>query len=186
LLAVCQASGAAQRKVKELMTTTEKVRQLILELQKKNGVERERARKELVKIGKPAVGPLVKLLNHKSQHLRWEACKALGSIRDPSSAASLVEALCDDSIEIQWLAAEALTSLGTKSLVPLLGALETRFDSVLLRQGARRVLNALRREGLLNGKTQAVLTSMRSLFPQVPLGLAAYEALMSLSRSKAK
>lgn len=166
------------------MNIDEKIETLIVGLESTDGMRRERARKSLVKIGKPAVKPLTGLLTDKSQQLRWEACKALGSLQDPSTAAPLVDALSDDNIEIQWLAAEALIGLGTKALAPLLQALEKQFHSVLLRQGAHHILHALERKHLLNRKTLAVLDSLRSLSPELPIALVAYEALQSLAKPK--
>jgi HEAT repeat protein len=165
------------------MKTDDEIQELIAGLRSKTGTRREKARNALVRIGKPATEPLIGLLANKNQHLRWEACKALGSIRDPAAAVPLVDALRDDSIEIRWLAAEALIALGPKALVPLLRALEKQFDSVLLRQGAHHVLHALEKKQGLNRKTLAVLDSLRSLSPESPVAMAAYEALTSLSRS---
>jgi HEAT repeat protein len=166
------------------MKTHDKVQELTASLRSKDGAQREKARNALVRLGKPAVGPLIELLADKNQHVRWEACKALGRIRDPAAAAPLVDALRDDSIEIQWLAAEALIALGPEALVHLLQALEKHFDSVLLRQGAHHVLHALERKRVLNQKTLAVLDSLRSLSPESPIAMAAYEALASLSKAK--
>lgn len=164
------------------MKRSEGIEELIVTLRSKDGATRERARKSLVALGKPTVSSLIGLLSDKNEHMRWEACKALGSIRDPTTAGPLVDALRDRSVEIQWLAAEGLIALGRKSVIPLLKALEAHFDSLFLREGAHHVLHALQREQLLDAKTLAVLETLRCLGPRVAVALAAHEALVSLPK----
>jgi HEAT repeat protein len=162
------------------MSTSDKMAELIIELRSKDGIRRERARKSLVRLGKSAVPTLIGLLSDKNEHMRWEACKALGSIKDPEAAGSLVDALSDRGMEIRWLAAEGLIDLGRSSVIPLLDALELQFDSLFLRQGAHHVLHALQRQRLLDASTLAVLDSLRSLGPRMAVALAAKKALDSL------
>ena len=162
------------------MSTSDKMAELIIEIRSKDGIRRERARKSLVRLGKSAVPTLIGLLSDKNEHMRWEACKALGSIKDPEAAGSLVDALSDRGMEIRWLAAEGLIDLGRSSVIPLLDALELQFDSLFLRQGAHHVLHALQRQRLLDASTLAVLDSLRSLGPRMAVALAAKKALDSL------
>lgn len=166
------------------MKFDEEVQILTSELHSNDGAQRERARSRLVEIGKPATESLIRLLASKDEQIRWEACKALVSIRDPLAAGALVEALRDSNVEVRWLAAEALIALGKKALVPLMQALKTHFDSVLLRQGAYHVLNELERTGLLDRKSKAVLNSLRSSITEAPVATTAHEALSYLTRSK--
>jgi HEAT repeat protein len=150
----------------------------------KDGYKREQARKALEKIGKPAVSSLIELLSHPNPLIRWEACKTLGAIKDPSAAAALVFALDDDTMEVNWVAAEALIRLKTKALVPLLRSLEKNFTSVFLRQGAHHILHALERERLLNKETLVALDTLRFLEPKISVAFAARKALDSLNNSK--
>jgi HEAT repeat protein len=170
----------------ESMKTNERIAGLINELGSKDGTQRERARGALVKIGKPAVPSLVGLLSAQGQRARWEACKALVSIKDPSAADPLVHALMDDSMEIRWLAAEALIALGRKALRSLFAALEVHFESVFLREGAHHVLHALERRDLLEKDGLAVLEALRCLEVEVPVAWAARRALDSLEKSSRK
>jgi HEAT repeat protein len=158
------------------------VENLAVDLRSKDPAHRIRARSALVKIGKPAVPLLINLLSDPVDHVRWEACKALGLIPDPSSAPALVNALRDKSVEIQWLAAEALIAIGGRSVVPLLESLEENFESPSLRQGAHHVLHALEREQVLNKDTIAVVDSLRSLEPPIETGVAARNALDKLPK----
>jgi HEAT repeat protein len=165
------------------MKTNNAVPELVSKLRSKDGVQREKARKALVTIGKPAVSSMLELLSDSDQHVRWEACKALGSIKDPTSAVLLVQALSDESTEIRWLAAEALIALGNKSVVPLLQALKKHFDSVFLRQGAHHVLHNLERQKKLKKETLAVLDTLREMGPEAPIALAVHKALESLRKN---
>ena len=159
------------------MKTGEGIEELIAKLRTKDGAIRERARRSLVTLGKPAVLSLIGLLSEKNEHMRWEACKALGSIKDPMAADALVEALSDRSMEIRWLAAEGLIALGRNSVIPLLKALRFHFDSLFLLQGAHHVLYALQRQRLLDPSTLAVLDTLRRLGPRVAVAVAAQKAL---------
>jgi HEAT repeat protein len=164
------------------MSTSDKIEELVGELRSKDGARRAGARKSLVKLGTQAVPTLIGLLSDKSEHMRWEACKALGSIKDPGAAGPLVDALDDRNMEVRWLAAEGLIALKRNSIIPLLQALEPRFDSLFLRQGAHHVLHALERERLLDADTMAVLDALRGLGPRGAVAPAAYRALESLRK----
>lgn len=79
-------------------------------------VERERARRELVKAGSVCVIPLIRELKSPLPHVRWEAAKSLGFIKDVNSASALAESLNDRSHDVRWVAAEALIALGRPGL----------------------------------------------------------------------
>jgi HEAT repeat protein len=165
------------------MKTEIAIHEHVAALRSKDASERMHARARLEKAGRHAVPILIELLNDRSEHVRWEACKALVKIQDPSAAEALVRALDDNSMAVQWLAAEALINLKTDALVPLLRFLERKFDSIFVRQGAHHILHALEREELLNKDTIAVIDSLRSLGPGVATALAAERALMSIRKS---
>jgi HEAT repeat protein len=165
------------------MKTNTEIENLIPELRGKDAMQRIQARKKLVEIGKPATPFLINLLNDPVEHVKWEACKALGSIKDPTAAGALVLALVDKSISVQWLAAEALIGLKSNAVIPLLRSLKENFDSLPLRQGAHHVLHALERENLLTEDTIAVVESLRSLEPVISVAMAAQRALDSVEKS---
>lgn len=85
---------------------------LIEGLASKRPAVREKSRKQLVEIGHAAVIPLVHKLKDSTEHVRWEAAKALDAIGDPAAADALVEALNDASDDVRWVAGEALIALG--------------------------------------------------------------------------
>jgi HEAT repeats len=163
---------------------TPQTESLAADLRSKDPMRRIRARSALVKIGKPAVPLLINLLSDPVEHVRWEVCKALGLIRESSSAPALVDALRDKSVEVQWLAAEALIALGSRAVIPLLRSLERNFESPPLRQGAHHVLHTLEREKRLGKRTIAVVDSLRSLEPPIETGVAARNALDGLLKAE--
>ncbi|MCL4704249.1 HEAT repeat domain-containing protein [bacterium] len=159
------------------MKTTERIDTLIAGLRSKDGMQRERARHALVAIGKTAAPFLIGLLTDPSDRVRWEACKALVSIKAPAAAIPLVAALGDKSSEVRWLAAKALIAIKRKAVVPLLQTLEEHFDSPEVRRGAHHVLNALAKQKLLNQDNLAVLAKLSYLEPYSSVAWAAQKAL---------
>ena len=118
-------------------------------LASKDGMIRQKARKSLVALGKPAVPSLTRTLqNSKEVHVRWEAAKTLGAIGDVRSIPALVSALEDSDQDVVWLAAEALRKFKKIAWPYLMRALvKSKPDSVLLRQGAHHVLRKQKEDG---------------------------------------
>jgi hypothetical protein len=163
------------------------IEKLIISLQNKDGLKRQKARRALLEMGKSATPSLIKALAHPAARVRWEAAKTLGSLKDPEAAPALVQALMDKSSEVQWLAAEGLIALKKAALKSLLSALIDRPQSIDLqsydlRQGAHHVLHALERENLLNEKTLDLLNEIRCPEPELSIPIVAEAALASLDR----
>ena len=118
-------------------------------LASRDGIARQKARKSLVAMGKPATPSLIRALrNSKVGQVRWEAAKALGAIGDARAAPSLVKALEDNDPDVAWLAAEALQNFKKAAWPVLFHRLIRRgARSSLLRQGAHHVLRNQRAEG---------------------------------------
>ena len=110
-------------------------------LESGDAATRQRARKSLVALGKPAVSSLTRALQEsKLNHVRWEAVKTLGAIGDARAIPSLVKALEDSDPDVAWIASDALREFKKAAWQPLLRVLvKSGADSVLLRQGAHRV-----------------------------------------------
>jgi len=106
-------------------------------------VIRVKARSVLVAAGAAAVVPLLKRLKDPSDHVCWEAAKALGAIGDPAAANALVEALDHPNHDVRWLAAEALIALGREGLKQVLMALLTKAHSIWVQKSAHHVLAQL-------------------------------------------
>ncbi|MCB0262664.1 MAG: HEAT repeat domain-containing protein [Calditrichaeota bacterium] len=157
---------------------------LIKDLNCNDGVQRKNAREAIVKTGKPAVPYLVKILSDSNDRVRWEACKALGSIKDPVAAIPLTKALGDKVSEVRWLAAEALITIDSAAIVPVLEALISQIDSHDLRQGAHHVLNALAKKDLLDKATIDVLDKLSNTEPNSSVYLATQTALNAIKKTK--
>jgi HEAT repeat protein len=123
--------------------------ELILKLGSDNGMEREKARKALVKIGRDSIDFLIELLSHPKHIYRWEAVKTMEEIGDPVSIPLFIQALEDEKSDVRWLAAKGLIKLGKHSIKPLLKILEQKSDSVFVLEGAHHVFFDLRENKVL-------------------------------------
>jgi hypothetical protein len=162
----------------------EEIEGYIAKLGSPYGPERARARFELIKCGRIVTPLLIEALKDGNHHVRWEAAKAFGELKDPTAADALVHTLMDERPEIRWLAAEALIALEEDAIEPLLRALIDHFDSIWLRHGAHHVLHALERSFDLDEKTYEVLEAMRSIEPEVTVPWAAEAALEARSEGE--
>jgi HEAT repeat protein len=161
------------------------IRSLVAELSSQDGLVRVRARKSLVGMGNRAVLPLVCALASKKQWVRWEAAKSLGQIGDTAATRALINALEDKMFDVRWLAAEGLISIGPATLVPLLEVLETRADSLWLREGVHHVLHNIQ-GGHRDKVIDPVLKTLEGFEPSVETPLAARRALDVLAPGKAR
>lgn len=100
------------------------------------GVEAARA---LVKIGKPAVEPLIAALNNKDSSVRNKAVLALGKIKDDRAVEALIMTLKDEYRRFTVIG--ALKTSGELAVGPLIIAL-TNEDS-LVREGAAIALGKI-------------------------------------------
>ena len=151
---------------------------LMATLASKDGVSRQKARKSLVVLGKPAVSSLTQALQNSGfDRVRWEAAKILGAIGDASSIPALVKALEDSDTDVAWLAAQALRKFKKAAWQPLLSALfNSGMDSVLLRQGAHHVLRNQKAEGF-NDLLAKLTKALESSTAAESAPLAAFEIL---------
>ena len=154
---------------------------LIAQLSSSDGGERSTAREGLVRLGKPAVAPLLAVLAGQRIHnRRWEAAKALSEIADPVTAPALVATLKDRRFEIRWLAAEGLIALQGDALAPLLQALKMEGESVWLCKGAHHVLTSLSDPGL-RARVAPVVAALEDVEPSLEVPEAADEVLAQLT-----
>lgn len=157
------------------------VESLMKGLASKDGAARQKARISLVSLGGPAVAFLTRALqNSKSDHVRWEAAKALGMIGNPKSIPGLVKALEDSDPDVAWLAAEALRGFRMAAWPALFRALtKSRKDSIVLRQGAHHVLRDQKVDGF-NDLLAALTKALESNTAQDSAPIAAYDLLKRL------
>ena len=81
---------------------------------------REWAVLALVKIGKPAVNPLIAAIEGKDDQITWQAIASLGLIQDANSTEPLISKLSSNSSNIRYWSAVALGQIrdpdpGTRS-----------------------------------------------------------------------
>jgi len=88
------------------------------------------ATKALVKIGKPAVQPLIAALKDENLYVRLNAAKALGNITDPRAVEPLIAALKDENRWVRKNVAEALVKIGEPAIKPLIAALKDENSDV--------------------------------------------------------
>ena len=139
------------------MANESSINTLINLLSDKDGQVREKSRLALVDIGKEATLPLTRLLTDKDQQTRWEAAKTLGAITDTAAIPSLINALEDQIFDIRWLASEALVSIGTDAVKPLLETLREHSDNLFLREEAHHVLKYILRDHPKANELNAIL-----------------------------
>jgi len=152
---------------------------LTRDLEDSSGKIRLRARQALVDIGGPAVPALELELSSPVDQARWEAAKALCEIHAPGTAPALVQRLDDEYFSVRWLAAEALISMGTDAIIPLLEALVRRSESIWLRRGAHHVLRELYKRQP-DPVLQPVLAALEDDLTTLDVPIAAENALMRL------
>jgi hypothetical protein len=157
---------------------------LVERLFSKDGIQRRNARKQLEKCGGYVTPFLIGVLKSKNVDARWEAAKALITLKDPLAADALADALMDEDFEIRWLAAEALIALGRDAVEPLLRKLLSHYDSAFLRIGAHHVMKLLKTDESLKEETVEILDELCAIVPLEPYPLAARNALESLIHKK--
>jgi len=115
--------------------------ELIKKLGDKSRRIRQQAERELVKIGKPAVEPLLHALEDGNWTVRWRAVIALGEIGDTRVVEPLIQAFKDKAFLVRWYASSALMKIGEAAVEPLLRTLEN--DSWEVREGAVMALGKI-------------------------------------------
>ncbi|NOY07094.1 MAG: HEAT repeat domain-containing protein [Chlorobi bacterium] len=126
-----------------------KIKQLLETLGGDDGMERKKARRELVAMGIDVIDYLMELVHHPKHIYRWEALKTMEEIGEPVSIPLFIEALEDDESDIRWIAAEGLIKLGDRSIKPLLRALIEKSGSIFILAGAHHVFYDLKKAGKL-------------------------------------
>jgi hypothetical protein len=155
------------------------IEELIKKFYSKNGIERKIARYELVKIGKPAVVYLSKLLDAPKEYIRWEAIKTLSQIADPDSIPILIGALENEDFDIRWMAAEALISIGKESIKPLLKAVVLGEKSIFLLEGVHHILKEFQYKNIFCDDT-GLINKIENHNLYYEIALAAEQLLISV------
>lgn len=142
---------------------TDRIRPLLDTLCSDNGMERKKARNELVKEGGEVIDYLVELLQHRKHTYRWEAVKTLEQIADPKAIPAFLLALEDNESDIRWIAAEGLIAIGEEAVIPLLKTLIEKSESVFIMEAAHHIIKELKEkdELPLNFPTNQLLEQLQ-------------------------
>ena len=98
---------------------------------RKDAKIRESIIQGLVKIGEPAIKPLISALNSKEENVKVDAIEALGEIGDEAAVVPLITALEDEGEKVRKEAADALGKIGDPiAQEPLKNTLEDQKESV--------------------------------------------------------
>ena len=133
---------------------------LISALGDDNGLVRQRARLQLEHFGQESIPALLEALKSPNVHVRWETVQALGEIRDPKTAAELVNMLMDEDTGVRWGAMESLSRMGRECLRPLLESFIKNFDSLWLREGVHHILRVLNDRHKLNDRENVLFEEL--------------------------
>lgn len=106
--------------VPDMYGQTDNVGQLIGRLNDKKTDVRDRATDALIKIGTPAVDPLIAALKNPHAGVRGSVAHALGEIKEPRAVDTLIAALKDPDLSVRGEAADALAKIGAPAVDPLI------------------------------------------------------------------
>jgi len=125
--------------------------------QTRNVEVRNAAEEALLKIGEPAVEPLIRVLEHERWGVRRAAAYVLGYIGDGRAVEPLIKALKDEDEDVRYSAACALGEIGDRRAVePLIEALSDEDEYEHVRMAAAEAL-------ALIGDRRAVEPMVRAL-----------------------
>lgn len=132
---------------------------------------RWKAAEALARIGTPAVGPLIMLLEDPDEDVRWKVAIALGETEDPRAVAPLITLLEDPDSYVRSRAALALGTIGEPALPGLLSSLSSP-------DPAKRAAVVVALGGI--GSDQVIPPLIDALFD--PVDMVSLEAAMSLAK----
>ena len=101
----------------------ESVTELMNSLKTGDVKQQKQAARDLVDIGRPAVKPLLKLLEDDEWKLRWYASEILGEIGDKEAVQGLIVAMGDDNSGVRSKSMLSLVEIGKAAIDPLIKAL---------------------------------------------------------------
>jgi len=155
------------------------VAQLLHAMDGRDGVARENARKQVVKLGAAAVPHLIQAAQGGHWQLRLEATRALATIAEPNSADALARQF-DDTPEIGWAAAEGLKQMGVPGTRAVLQQLMQHASSHGVRVAAHHALRE-QQAAQIRAATAPVIAALEDSAPASEAPVAAFAALQKLA-----
>ena len=154
------------------------INNLIAQLSNQDGMQRQKAREELVALGGIDVTrALIIELSDPRRDVRWEAGKALIEIADPIAAPSLVRQLLDEDGDIRWQAAGGLATMGEPGLLVTLNAAIRHAGNSEFCDAAHHAFKEFRKAGVHRQVLEPVMEACDGNEPGVALPVAAYKVL---------
>ncbi len=164
--------------------------------------ESRAATRALVKIGKPAVDPLIAALKHKDERIRLAAAEALGLIGDPRAINPLLQALKKDPSTVAEALGRLKSPLAVEALIPFLNKDQGRWTRLMTAQALGNIGDTRAVEPLIQAcgdewanvrfmaaealgklkdrRAHAVLTTMTEEEPNPSVRRTAFEALKEI------
>jgi len=102
------------------MTKTGDIHGLIKALQSNDADIRTRAAQSLGSLGQASIDPLIRTIRTKNKTLKLGVISALAGTKDPRSGIPLIAALSDESSEVRWQTAIALSEIGGDAVISAL------------------------------------------------------------------
>lgn len=113
------------------------------------GDEEKAAIEALSRIGKPAIEPLIEVLQDRDLYVHFVAARTIGKIKDPRAVDSLIPVLYEPLWDVRQAAVQALGKIGdVKAISPLLKKLRDREWKV--RKSALSALNKIEKKTLIS------------------------------------
>jgi HEAT repeat protein len=119
---------------------------LIRALQDRHFSVRMTAANSLVKLGKPAVGPLLQVLQDKNDDARYLSIESLGKIKDPRAIPLLIDKLESQDWTERGFAVEALSGIGDQKGIDAIRSLETTESHLFVKRKIGESLTRLKTE----------------------------------------
>ncbi len=166
----------------ERESPTISIKKLNSALSSEDDTTRIQARQALKAMGEVAVPFLTEALEEPDNIERWEAAKTLAEIGSPSAVPGLIKALENEEFEVRWVAADGLIKMGPGALKPLLQALMDHGDSVLLREGAHRILHEWAKEELESYLTPLLTALEKGEAPEVEVPIKALQVSEAIDK----
>jgi len=154
--------------------TLPEVKKRLVRLSSSDFAERQAAEDELVKIGHPAVLPLIAMLKDENGVARLAAAQVLGEIGDARAVQPILMALKNEELDVRVIA-PILARIGESAVEPVIGALR---DEVIDVQTAAFLLGTIDKPAV-----KALIGALKDKKPSVRAGVAS--ALGSTGDSRA-
>lgn len=136
---------------------------------------------EVVRLGAPAVEPLVAALKKWDSHVQQRAAEALGKIGDARAIQPLVSALKAYDKDVRRSATEALGNIGEAAVEPLVAAIMDSDRN--MRQCAAWVLHRLKWQPADDTQRAVLAIADQEWDKAVRLGVAAVEPLVAMLKN---